>query len=139
MPTQGNAATNAAIVAPVTTAETAVATTQPVVYNAPGGEGNACEGNIVITTGAAATGVTIRVRQGVGVAGAIVGTTGIVPTGASVVADLGYSFLDASALATNSGTPLQYTVTVQQNAATGNASIAAGAGFIDVNPVTGAS
>jgi hypothetical protein len=72
-------------------------------------------------------------------AGPLVGTSGNIPVTASTVVNEGFSFLDTSAVATNSVTPLQYIVTVTQNAATGNGSVAAGVGFLNVTPVTSAS
>jgi hypothetical protein len=110
---------------PGTAAETAIVNTPLGTFNNPGGQGNLVGGTAVVTTGTGATAVVLRVRQGVGTGGTLVGTF-TVPQAASTVASIPYDFLDSSALALNSGAAgLQYTLTISQTGGTGAGTVTA--------------
>lgn len=102
----------------VTTNETAVAQVDNVIT---GGPGRTVElhGSMQITTGAATTAVTPRIRRGAGVGGALVGEGN--PIGAGAAATVAIS-LDTEDLPGDVDHQ-SYTLTVQQTAATGNGTV----------------
>lgn len=103
----------------VTTAETAVLTfTVPPEFQAAGGQGIYIDANCVVNTGAGVTALQVRVRQGVGTGGALVGLMQQTQALASTPNELaGCANLDPTLIYPAGNT---YTVTVQQVAATGN-------------------
>jgi hypothetical protein len=106
----------------VTTAETAVLTFTTAPENQPTGQGLYIDANCIVTTGAAATALQVRVRQGAGTAGAIVGVVAQSQCAASTADELAScAALDPT---TNYPAGNTYTVTVQQVAATGNGTMA---------------
>lgn len=115
----------------VTTAETAVATVGPLPENVGSSAalGVLIEATLACTLTAGTTAVTIRVRQGSGVAGAVVASSGALLVTASTVAALSWSALDTGAL--NPGQ--LYTVTFQATAAAANSSIVGVITAEDVN------
>lgn len=102
----------------VTTAETA-AITSPGVSTQFDGDVINIEGDVSVTTGASTTAVTVRVRRGNGVAGAIVGEAQPETLGAAVSATIPFQFPDQPGAVSGQ----QYTVTVAQTAASGNGTI----------------
>lgn len=111
-------------VAVVNAAETAVVTTDLL----PSGTGASFEGVeirgvLTILTGTSTTAVVIRVRQGSGVSGTVVGAARTHTIGAAVNAQIPFCELDAAPAAAGQ----QYTVTAQQTggAANGTASCTA--------------
>jgi hypothetical protein len=106
----------------VTTAETVLATLTAFNVDNPSGEGVVVTFDAIVTTGAAATGLVFRIRQGT-LTGTAIFTSPTIPASASAVQPpIGFAALDTSALAINS-TGLSYVVTVAQVAATGNGSV----------------
>jgi hypothetical protein len=99
----------------VTTAETAAITSDGFTPPTDGAK-LIISGVINITTGASVTGAVIRVRRGVGVAGALVGETEPHNIGAAVTDDVSYQVTDSPGAVAGQ----QYTATVVQTAATGN-------------------
>lgn len=101
-----------------TTAETAALTSDPISTPREG-TAISISGEVNLTTGAAATDVTIRCRRGTGVAGAQVGESKVHRVGASLSAELAFGFVDFP------GDVAQqvYTITIQQTAATGDATV----------------
>lgn len=124
---------SAAATSLVTTAETAVLTFTTTPENQPTGQGVLINGSFNFTPGAGATSVTLRVRQGTGVGGAIVG----VPFTTPVVAAVANSNAEVTVIDPTVSYPAgnTYTLTAQQNAATGNGTAAQA--LVDVAPVTG--
>lgn len=116
MSTQAAYSTNAPT-SLVTTAETVVGTFTIPPLNNPGGQGVLLSAFVVITTGAAATSITTRIRQG-SLTGPVVGA----PAAAAVVAATANQCGANSALDGTTDYPVgqTYVVTVQQGAATGN-------------------
>src|SRR5580704_1637850 len=102
----------------VTTAETAVLTFTTAPEQQPSGQGLYIDANCIVTTGAATTAIQVRIRQGSGVAGALVGVMAQSQAAASTANE------EASCAALDPVTSYPagntYTVTVQQVAATGN-------------------
>lgn len=118
MTTQG-AYISSAATSLVTTAETAILTFSiPPENQGPTGQGIYLDVNAVLTTGAAATAVVLRLRQGNGVGGAIVGQ----PCQTQVAAAQANAIASAAALDPQTSYPAgnTYTVTAQQVGATGN-------------------
>jgi hypothetical protein len=134
MPTQDNAAINTAPVTLTTTTETTIVTAPPVSYNAPGGEGNYIEGNIVAAFGAGVTSYQWKVYQNA----ILVQASGNITCTASTTVDIGFACLDTSAAA-RSAQNIFYGVTLTANAATGNSTVATGLGVISITPVSAAS
>jgi hypothetical protein len=102
----------------VTTAETAVGTFTIPPENNPTGQGIYIEASCIVTTGAAASSLTMRLRQGSGLTGPIVGGPVTTVCNAS-------STGQGAQLVTLDQTQVYpvgqtYTVTMAQNAATGN-------------------
>lgn len=97
-----------------TAAEVAIATSAAANWNSQGG--NLLSASVNFTPGAAQTSTTLRVRQGGGVGGALVGIAHTVTTVAAAPIELAIDELDSSAfgLAQQGG---QYTLTIQTNAA----------------------
>jgi len=108
----------------VTTAETVVGVVGPLPEDTGVGAESCIwiQAELVMTTGARTTGVTVRIRRGNGITGAIVGgSTGVIAAGAAAVVGLSWAAVDTAAIA---ATPEQiYSVTVQAAAATGNGSV----------------
>lgn len=104
-----------------TTAETVACTTPPLPVNAPGGQGVLIQGCVTGATGAGVTSVQVRIRQGVGTGGAVVGGVLQEAQAASSFYSMSFSVVDNTVGVPGAavGTP-QYTVTVQQVGATGN-------------------
>lgn len=99
----------------VTTAETALVTLPAITLQA----GNAVDllSELDFTTGASTTAVTIRVRRGVDTTGTVVATIGPIAAAASTRINLPIVTSDVQNVDVAGQ---QYTVTVQQTAATGN-------------------
>lgn len=118
MSTQGCYVSSAAT-SLVTTAETAVLTfTVPPELQAAGGQGIYIDANCVVTSGASTTALQVRIRQGVGVAGTLVGVMTQTQCAAATANELcSCAVLDPTLIYPAGNT---YTVTVQQVAATGN-------------------
>lgn len=113
------------VATPGTGAETVVLAQSPqppVVYNNPGGAGNLIEGTLYITNGTGTTGVTIQCRQQT-LTGAVVDTTGVIPLAAGVRGAIPFTFVDNSALATNSPGGLVYVITLTGTGTTGAGSV----------------
>lgn len=117
MPTSPNVIA-ASDVTLVTTAETVIATTVARAVNAPGSQGQYIDGMINITPGTAATAVVIRVRAGNGLSGAVIGGPETHTVAAGANQSIPYAQIDGTTVG-----QVQYTLTVQQTAATGNGSI----------------
>jgi|SRR5579859_1374173 len=108
-----------------TTTETVVLTfTIPPEAN-PGGEGVQIDANVTFTSGAAATAAILRVRQG-SLAGAIVGNAIESPVTAALTESLSGCVLDPTLQYPAGNT---YVLTLQQVAATGNATMQYAAAF----------
>jgi hypothetical protein len=106
----------------VTTAETAVLTFTTAPEQQPTGQGLYIDVNAVVNTGAAATAVQVRIRQGAGTAGALVGVVAQTQVAASTANEIaGCAAVDPQTSYPAGNT---YTVTVQQVAATGNGTMA---------------
>lgn len=116
MSTQAGYSTNAPTPL-VTTAETVVGTfTVPPLAN-PGGQGLMLSCFVILTTGAAATSITTRIRQG-SLTGPVLGAPAAAAAVAATANQCGAnSALDGTTEYPNGQT---YVVTVQQGAATGN-------------------
>lgn len=102
----------------VTTAETGVVTTTSPSTRGPSDQ-VALSGTVDITPGTAATSVQVRCRRGSGTGGTQVGNTITAGVTAAVVAPVSFDFLDSPGEVAGQ----QYTITVQQVAATGNGSV----------------
>lgn len=102
----------------VTTAETAVLTFTIPPENNPTGQGIYFNGTVNLTPGASTTSITCRIRQGVGVAGAVVGVACTTPVTAALANSTGEITVVDPTLSYPAGNT--YTLTVAQNAATGN-------------------
>lgn len=104
--------------APVTTTETVIGS---VVVPTNGGNGVPVrlKAFIQYTTGTGTTSVQLRIRKGIDATGTLVGALGTVQIGASLPIDLAHAATDFPAEIANQ----TYVVTVQQVAATGNASV----------------
>lgn len=92
-----------------------------------GGQGQIIFGTLFLTGNASASTVTVRVRQGTGAAGTLVGSSGAVTVAAAAVVAVPFSFMDASAAATN---PATYAITVQPSLALGAAGLITGAACV---------
>lgn len=102
----------------ITTAETVIATTVARQVNSPGSQGSYIDGMINITPGTAATAVVTRVRAGNGLGGAVIGGPETHTVAAGANQSIPYAQIDG----VTNGT-VQYTLTAQQTAATGNGTI----------------
>lgn len=102
----------------VTTAETAVLTFTVAPENQPTGQGLCFDLSANLTPGTGTTSVTLRLRQGVGVSGAVVGNACTTPVTAALANSfVGAQVVDPTTVYLGGNT---YTLTVQQNAASGN-------------------
>jgi len=99
-----------------TAAEVALLTTLPGGWNNTGGLGNLIGASVNFTAGAAQTLTTLRIRQGAGTGGALVGIAHVVTTIAAAVYELAIEELDRSAFGQLQAGG-QYTLTIQTNAA----------------------
>lgn len=109
--------TNAVTV--TTTSETAAVTSPAQGISPPTASlGLVVRGNVNFTAGTGATAVTIRVRQGSGITGTLVGNALTVTVAAGSSYDLAFDVVDTSPVPAQ-----QYTVTVTQTAATGNGTV----------------
>lgn len=103
-----------------TTTETVVATLGPFAENQVSpAQGVAFDGNINITTGTGTTSVTVRVRQGTGITGTLVGVAQSQVATAGQTINIPISELDPTLVQPNA----QYVVTVQQAAASANGTV----------------
>jgi hypothetical protein len=102
----------------VTTNETAAVTSPPVTPSTDGGE-ITITGVVNITTGTGTTAVTVRVRRGNGVSGALVGETMPHTLAAAASADIAFQVTDTPGAVAGQ----QYTATVVQTAASGNGTV----------------
>ncbi len=98
-----------------TTTETAILTTDPIAVSSPGALIRIL-GFVGFLTGTATTFLTIRIRRGSGIAGALVGGA----IGLSVAAAQNYSVPIEAEDTPGEVAGQQYTITAQQTAATGN-------------------
>jgi hypothetical protein len=73
--------------------------------------------SVNFTPGAAQTLTTLRIRQGAGTGGALVGVAHATVTVAAQTLDLAFDDLDTSAFAIGAQAGAQYTLTIQTNAA----------------------
>lgn len=110
--------TGAPLVTLTTTAETAALTSAVLPYNAPGGQGLLVSGIVAGTTGASVTSCQVRVYRGATTGGTQIGVVLQEAQGASSFFSMGFQLLD-----TAPGVNPQYTVSVQQVAATGNGTV----------------
>jgi hypothetical protein len=115
----------------VTTAETAAATSSLVPEQNPSGQGVRISGVVNVTAGTATTAVQVRVRAGSGVTGTLIGNALTHTLAAGASASIPFDALDTTTVSAG----LQYTVTVQQVAATGNGSV--NQANISTTPVSG--
>jgi hypothetical protein len=100
----------------VAAAEIALAVTPVSSWNNPDGTGNLISASVNFTPGAGQTTTTLRIRQGNGVAGALVGIAHAVTTVAAAPIELAIDELDLSAFG-NLQQGGVYTLTAQTNAA----------------------
>jgi hypothetical protein len=100
----------------ITASEIAVATTLAMNWS-PGLPGVLLGASVNFTPGASQTLTTVRIRQGVGTGGALVGIAHPTVTVAAQQLDLEFEDMDTSAFATGGQQGGQYTLTVQTNAA----------------------
>lgn len=114
----------------VTTAETVLVTSPVLPVNNPSAEGIRIFGVVNLLTGAGTTLVTIRVRAGSGLTGALIGSGQQYTIGAAVNASIPYAQMDPTTVSPG----VQYTVTIQAAGATGNGSVAYA--DMDVTPCT---
>jgi hypothetical protein len=101
-----------------TTTELATAVL-PGIATGPGGSAVQLLAVIAFTTGTGVTSVTVRVRQGSGITGTVVGSSGAVVIAASTAGVVPIEVIDNPAEVNG----LQYALTIQQAAATGNGSV----------------
>jgi hypothetical protein len=101
----------------VTTAETAVQVTGVVPSPPSGGQGVRIRVSIQLTVGTAGTSLTVRVRQGNGLTGTIVGNPQAIVVAAGIVAT-SVEYVDYAPPVNG-----QYTATVTVGAATGNSTV----------------
>jgi hypothetical protein len=100
----------------VAAAEVVLAVTPAGSWNNPNQLGNLISASVNFTPGAAQTTTTLRIRQGNGVGGALVGIAHAVTTVAAAPIELAIQELDTSAFG-NVQQAGQYTLTGQTNAA----------------------
>lgn len=111
----------------VTTTELAVATLSPGAARIqPVGEGLCISGYVNVTQGTNGTAVVTRVREGVGIAGAVVGAALSNPLAAAVLGSVPFGGVDSAVLDNQ-----QYSVTVQLTGATANGTVNGGIAFVD--------
>lgn len=105
----------------VTTAETAVATSANLFLGNPN-QRVQISGHVNVTEGTGGTAYTVRIRQGNGTGGTVVGVAEVDSLAAGNTETAPFSFEDTGALLLGAAGG-QYTVTVQQTAATGNGTV----------------
>lgn len=107
----------------VTTAETIVGVVGPLPENVgtAAGTGIMVRAILAVTTGVGATAITVRVRLGNNVAGTLVSSSGAIVAAASTAVGVAWAAVDVLAADMTPGQ--EYTVTVQQTSATGNATV----------------
>lgn len=105
----------------VTTAETAVATTVNMFLGNPN-QRVLISGHVNVTEGTGGTAFTVRLRQGNGTGGAVVGAAETDSLAAANSETAPFSFEDTGALLLGAAGG-QYTITVQQTAATANGTV----------------
>lgn len=118
MPTAPNASATIVNGTIVTTAETIVATTTARPVSAPGSQGQLIQANVNITPGTGATAMTLRVRAGNSLTGALVGVAQQQPCTAAVPDNFDIATQDPTTVGT-----VQYSVTAQATSATGNSTV----------------
>jgi hypothetical protein len=109
----------------VAAAEVTLATIQPSSWSGSP-LGNLIGASVNFTAGTGQTLLTLRIRQGTGTGGALVGIAHTDTTVATATAEVGFSELDTSAFATGPAAAQTYTLTAQTNAAgpgTANAAV----------------
>lgn len=97
-------------------AELALITTAPMNWQA-GLPGILLACSVNFTPGTGQTATTLRIRQGAGTGGALVGIAHPDTTVAAQQTDLAFQDMDTSAFATSAQAGAQYTLTIQTNAA----------------------
>lgn len=112
-----------------TTTETVVMTMPGVSTNGPGDQAFV-SGSMAVTAGAAATGITVRVRRGTGITGTVIGTAEIDSVTAATTEPFPFDAFDTPGDVANQ----QYVVTAQQVAATGNGTVIYGAAQVSLGP-----
>lgn len=104
-----------------TTTETVAVTSDIVPLSPAGGEGYIIRGAVNILAGTATTAVVVRVRMGTGITGTVVGVAQTHTLAAGASATIPFSVVDLTAAL--APTASQYSVTVQQTAATANGTV----------------
>lgn len=104
---------------PVTTTTETVILTLPAVSTNGAQDTVALQGSVDITTGAGSTFVTVRVRRGTGITGAVVGAQDPITATAGSTQNIGFDVADNPGEVAGQA----YVVTVQQTAATANGSV----------------
>ena len=102
-----------------TTTETLVAFLSAYQVNNPSGEGVQLNGHLAFTPGTAATAATIRIRQGQGITGSVVGQPFVRTVTAAQATSMSMAVLDAFNLTSS----LAYSLTIQFTAATADSTI----------------
>lgn len=115
-----------------TTSETALLSSTVNLENQPTGQGVSVNGNFNVLAGTGTTALTIRVRAGNGIAGALIGTAVTYTLAAGASATVPYGVLDPTLIGT-----VQYTVTCQQTGASGNGTV--NQTFMSLEPSSAAS
>lgn len=105
-------------VAVVTTNETVALVSSPVSQSVDG-EAVSIEGRVSLLTGTGTTAVTLRIREGNGITGTVVGETIPVTVGAAINQPIPFGFTYNPA----SIAGMVYSVTVQQTAASANGNV----------------
>jgi hypothetical protein len=111
----------------VTTAETAAITSDPITQSVDG-ESVTIRGQIGYLTGTGTTAVTVRVRQGTGLTGAVVGETLPFTIGAAADTQIPFQFTTAPAGVVRQS----YTVSIQATGASANGTIKSAAVTVSV-------
>jgi hypothetical protein len=116
MPAGSGPQVNRTTAVSVAAAEVVLATIQPSNWSGSP-LGNLISASVNFTPGTAQTSTTLRIRQGTGVAGALVGIAHTVTTVAAAPVELAIQEQDTSAFATGPAQQQTYTLTAQTNAA----------------------
>lgn len=105
----------------VTTAETIAATSSAVAESEAGAaaQGVKVSGVLNVTAGTGTTAVTVRVRAGTTLSGALIGNAVVHTLAAAALANIPFEAIDPTLIQAGA----QYVVTVQQTAATANGSV----------------
>lgn len=104
---------------PVVTTTEAVAFTSPPISPGVDGAILLIAWQVMITTGASVNTLTFRIKRGVVVGGSVVGSSWVIPVLASAAQFYSGVYFDAPGTVAGQ----QYSITVQQGAATGNGTI----------------